>query len=1031
MSLSTPFINRPVGTTLLTLAILLAGALGYVLLPVSPLPQVDFPTIQVQAALPGASPETMASAVATPLERQFARIAGITEMTSQSTLGATQIVIQFELDRDINAAARDVQAAINAARGRLPPNLPTNPSYRKVNPADAPIMILSVKSHTYSMADMYDAASTILQQKLSQVPGVGQVFVGGSAPPGVRIDINPTVLHHYGIVTDQVRAAVGSANANLPKGSITGPEHAWSISTTDQLMKAEAYKPLIVSYRNGAPVRLGEIARVYDSVEDIRTGGNSGGQPAVSIIVFRQPGANIVATVERIKALLPQLDAQIPADMELGIADDRTTVIRASIEDVQFSLILSVGLVILVVFLFLRDVRATFIPSVAVPVSLVGTFGVMYLCGYSLDNLSLMALTIATGFVVDDAIVVIENITRHLEEGLSPMEAALKGAAEIGFTVLSISISLVAVFIPILLMGGIVGRLFQEFAVTLSVAIGVSLVVSLTTTAMMCAWMLKSKVDHKPGRLFLMSERIFDGILYGYEWSLMWMLRHHRFTMLLTLATIGLTGYLYVIVPKGFFPQQDAGRLTGNLNADQDVSFPQMQRLMAQFSAIVDADPAVDKMTGYVGGGRSGQNTARMFITLKPFDERTDTAADVIVRLRKATARIPGATLFLQAVQDLRIGGFSSSAQYQYTLRGDNLDDLKEWGPKMLNALRQIRGLTDVNSDQYIKGLKTSLTVDRVAAARLGLTQQMIDDALYNAFGQRQVSTIYKQKNQYHVTMEVEPEFWQNPDALRYIYLPGLNGAQIPLSAIATHTSTNTAIAVPHAGMFPSVTFSFNLDKKMSLGEAVEKIQDVSRELGLPESIHGNFQGTAAQFQSTLSTQPLLILAALVAVYIVLGILYESYIHPITILSTLPSAGVGALLALLWCEMELNVIAIIGILLLIGIVKKNAIMMIDFALEAERNHGKAPEDAIFEACILRFRPITMTTMAALLGGLPLAIGTGAGSELRQPMGVAIVGGLIFSQALTLYTTPVVYLYLDRFRLWWTGGHDKPLEPTVG
>jgi multidrug efflux pump len=596
--------------------------------------------------------------------------------------------------------------------------------------------------------------------------------------------------------------------------------------------------------------------------------------------------------------------------------------------------------------------------------------------------------------------------------------------------VLSISISLVAVFIPILLMGGIVGRLFQEFAVTLSVAIGVSLVVSLTTTAMMCAWMLKAKADHKPGRLFLMSERVFDAILYAYEWSLLWMLRHHRFTMLLTLGTIGLTGYLYVIVPKGFFPQQDAGRLTGNLNADQDVSFPQMQRLMSRFSAVVDDDPAVDKMTGYVGGGRSGQNTARMFITLQPFDKRTESASDVITRLRKATSRIPGATLFLQAVQDLRIGGFSSSAQYQYTLRGDNLEDLKEWGPKMLNALRQIRGLTDVNSDQYIKGLKTSLTVDRIAAARLGLTQQMIDDALYNAFGQRQVSTIYKQKNQYHVTMEVEPEFWQNPDALRYIYLPGQNGAQIPLSAIATYTSTNTAIAVPHAGMFPSVTFSFNLEKKMSLGEAVEKIQDLSREMGLPESIHGNFQGTAAQFQSTLSTQPLLILAALVAVYIVLGILYESYIHPITILSTLPSAGVGALLALMWCDMELNVIAIIGILLLIGIVKKNAIMMIDFALEAERNHGKSPEDAIFEACILRFRPITMTTMAALLGGLPLAIGTGAGSELRRPMGIAIVGGLIFSQALTLYTTPVVYLYLDRFRLWWTGGHDTPLEPTV-
>jgi len=1026
MSLSSPFVHRPVGTTLLTVAITLAGALGYMLLPVSPLPQVDFPSISVSASLPGASPETMASAVATPLERQFGRIAGITEMTSASTLGVSSVTMQFDLDRDINAAARDVQAAINAARGQLPTNLPNNPSYRKVNPADSPITILALTSDTYTRGQLYDAASTILQQRLSQVAGVGQVVVGGGSAPGVRVDLNPTVLNHFGLGLEDVRTALAAANANRPKGSIADDFRTWSITSTDQLMTAAEYEPLFVAYRNGAPVRLADIATVTDSVEDLRAYGifvekvddTPIARPTIMIMVFRQPGANIIATVDRIVDLLPQLEAQIPADMNLAVAMDRTGTIRASLHDVQFTLLISIALVILVVFLFLRDLRATFIPTVAVPVSLVGTFGVMYLCNYSLDNLSLMALTIATGFVVDDAIVVIENISRHLEDGMKPMAAALLGAKEIGFTVLSISISLVAVFIPILLMNGIVGRLFREFAVTLSVAIAVSLVVSLTTTPMMCAMLLKSKDEQKHGRLFLFSEKIFDGILWIYEVTLKIVLRHPRVTGCVTIATILFTIYLYVVIPKGFFPQQDTGRLTGNLMADQDISFQQMSKLLKQFAIAATEDPAVTGMVASIGGTNSGaSNTARMFITLKPLRERKMSADEIIARIRKKTSKLPGATLILQPVQDLRIGGRSSSAQYQYTLKGDNLTELSHWSTKLLRAMREIKGLADVNTDQQNKGLQTKLMVDRDTASRLGINMTTIDNTLYDAFGQRQVSTIYKSLNQYHVVMQVESEFSQNPDSLRHIFVRGLADAQIPLNTLYRQSSTESALSANHSGQFPSVTISFNLTLGTALGDVVPKIEQAAIDLGIPENIQGRFQGTAQAFQDSLRNQPWLLLAAIVTVYIVLGVLYESYIHPITILLSLPPAGVGALLALMMCGVELNVMGMIGILLLIGIVKKNAIMMIDFALEAERNHGKSPEEAIYEACVLRFRPITMTTLAALLGGLPLALGTGDGAELRRPLGIAIVGGLIFSQMLTLYTTPVVYLFFDWLCLW--------------
>lgn len=1022
MNLSEPFIRRPVGTTLLTIAIFLSGVLGYQLLPVSSLPNIDFPTIQVIGVLPGASPETMASAVATPLERQFGRIAGVTEMTSASMLGASSVTLQFDLDRDSDAAARDVQACINAARGQLPANMPNNPGYRKVNPADAPIMILTMTSDAYTRPQMYDVASTILAQRLSQVQGVGQVFVGGGSAPGVRVDVNPTVLNHYGLSLEDVRQALSEANANRPKGQISNHDRAWSVAATDQLLTAKEYEPLIVAYRNGAPIRLTDIATVTEDLEDVRAMGMADGKPSITMIVFRQTGENIIATVDRIRALMPNLKAQIPAGMNLNIAMDRTQTIRASLYDTQWTLMLSVILVILVVFVFLKDLRTTVIPSIAVPVSLVGTFGVMYLAGYCIDNLSLMALTIATGFVVDDAIVVIENISRYLEQGESPLNAALKGAREIGFTVLSITISLVAVFIPILLMSGIVGRLFHEFAVTLSVAIGVSLAISLTTTPMMCALLLKSKQrEKKHGWIHRATEWCLQSILKLYEITLAVVLRHPLATLILTLLTIGMTAWLYVIVPKGFFPQQDTGRISAKLEADQDTSFPAITQLMQRFVAVVSEDPAVENVVAFAGGtggGGSPTNSARMFLTLKPLHERKLTADQVIARLRGKTAEIPGARLYMQSIQDLRIGGRGSNSQYQYTLQGDSLEELSFWSGKLLQTLRGIDGIVDVSSDQQNRGLQTQLEIDRSTAARMGISIREIDNTLYDAFGQRQVSTIYKDKNQYHVILEVESGFSQNPDSLRHVFVRGANNTQVPLAALHQPTTSNTSLSVNHSGQFPSVTLSFNLSPGVSLGEVIPKIEQAKLDLQIPASIRGRFQGTAQAFQDSSSSQPYLILAAVVAVYIVLGILYESYIHPLTILSTIPSAGVGALLALLYFQSELNVMSMIGILLLIGIVKKNAILMIDFALEAERRDGKSPRDAIFEACLLRFRPIIMTTLAALFGGLPLALGMGDGSELRRPLGIAIVGGLIFSQMLTLYTTPVVYLYLDRFSHWW-------------
>ena len=1021
MNLSKPFIRRPVGTTLITAAIFLAGALGYQLLPVSSLPNVDFPTIGVQASLPGASPETMASAVATPLERQFSRIAGVSEMTSTSTLGSSAITLQFDLDRDIDAASRDVQSCINAARGQLPANLPYNPGYRKVNPSGAPIVILTLTSEMYSKPQMYDVASTILQQKLSQVEGVGQVYVGGGTSPAVRVDVNPTVLNHYGLSLEDVRLALSAANANRPTGQISDGKLAWTITVTDQLMTAREYEPLIVAFHNGAPIRLSDIATVVDDVEDVRTFGQFNTDPAIMLVVFRSPGANIIATVDRIQEILPQLRAQIPAAMKLDVPMDRTVTIRASLFDTQCTLLLSVALVILVVFVFLRDLRTTLIPSIAVPVSLVGTFGVMYLCGYSLDNLSLMALTVATGFVVDDAIVVIENISRYLEQGQSPMEAALYRAQEIGFTVLSITVSLVAVFIPILLMGGMEGRLFHEFAVTLSVAIGISLVISLTTTPMMCAKLLKSRETARHGRLYRALEWCLESIIRFYGRTLGWVLRHPRLMLTVTLGTIGLTVWLYVIVPKGFFPQQDTGRLSAGIVADQDTSFSEMRQLTQRFVVAVLDDPAVECLVAFAGGsgggGGSTSNSARMFITLKPLEQRDASAGEVVARLRDIN--IPGATIRPQSYQELRRGGRGSQAQFQYTLRGDNLQELDFWSNELKEKLREIPGIADVNSDLFSRGLQSRLSIDRPAAARMGVSVREIDNTLYDAFGQRQVSTIYKDKNQYHVVMEVEPEFSDSPDALKYVFVKGANNVQVPLAALEEPSKSNSLLSVNHTGQFASVTFSFNMKGEgTSLSDVVPKIEAATRELHMPATIQASFQGMAQAYQESLSSQPLLILAALVAVYIVLGMLYESFIHPLTILSTIPSAGVGALLALMAFKSELNVMSMIGILLLIGIVKKNAILMIDFALEAERRHGKSPREAIYEACLLRFRPITMTTLAALLGGLPLALGTGVGSELRRPLGIAIVGGLIFSQMLTLYTTPVVYLYLDALSRWW-------------
>jgi multidrug efflux pump len=1185
MSISETTIKNSVGTTLLTIAIALAGIVAFYALPVAPLPAVDFPTIQVQAQLPGASPQTMATSVGTPLERQFGHIASLTQMTSSSFLGQTTIVLQFDLSRNIDAATRDVQAAINAASSYLPANLPSKPTYRKVNPSDPPVLILALTSKVKNPGQLYDAADSILEQKLSTIEGVGQVVVGGGALPAVRVELNPTQLRHLGISLEQVRTVLASANTNSPTGEFADDNQAWTISTTDQLLKADEYKPLIVGYHNGTAITLSEVAEVDDSVQNVRASGYADLNRAILVIIWRAPGANVIDTVDRVYAALPALQASIPASIDLRVVLDRTTSIRASVKDVEGTLLISICLVVMVVFLFLRNLRATIIPGIAVPISLIGTFGVMYLCGFSIDNLSLMALTISTGFVVDDAIVVVENISRYLEQGMSPYKAAVKGTQEIGFTVVSISLSLVAVFIPILLMGGLVGRLFREFAITLSTAVVVSMVISLTTTPMMCAKLLRSQKTIEHGRIYNYSEQFFDWMLNRYEVGLKWVLKHSRLTLGVALLILALNVYLFYVTPKGFFPEQDNGRLVGAVVADQDTSFQAMNRRLKRLIKTVLSDPNVDNSLAFTGTN-GATNTATMYVALKPRNQRKLTAQQVIGEIRKRAVNQAGLSLYLQAQQDLTIGGRSANAEYQYTLMSNNLDLLMNWAPKLLARLQTLPQLTDVSSDQQYKGLAANLTVDRDTASRLGLSASVIDNTLYDAFGQREVSTMFTQLNQYYVVMEVAPQFWQNPETLKLIHLasnvaqpiastassssgsngtgavvssndvasaplvastfvppatgmsPGIqttsdsstapaassttamsngvssttgsstanfvtsgstiaalpgvtsttsdtdtddsttsdtttasqagssssgttaiNGQSIvlgnssapsngvtmlgansnstatspgaiisanttnasstmvPIGTFSSSSISTTPLTVNHQGQFPAVTISFNLAPGVSLGDSVELINQAEQDIHLPAGIWTTFAGTAQAFQASLSNEPMLILAALLSVYIVLGILYESYVHPITILSTLPSAGVGALLALRICGIDLSVIALIGIILLIGIVKKNAILMIDFALDAERNQGKSSEDAIYQACILRFRPIMMTTMAALLGGLPLAVGTGYGSELRRPLGVAIVGGLIVSQMLTLFTTPVIYLYLDRLRLW--------------
>jgi multidrug efflux pump len=1081
VSLSAPFIARPVATTLLTLGVALAGLFAYFKLPVAPLPQIDLPTILVIAQMPGASPQTMASAVATPLERHLGVIADVTEMTSQSTLGMTRITLQFGLDRDINGAARDVEAAINAARADLPASLRQNPTYHKVNPAGAPIMILALTSDTLTRGQIYDAAATVMQQALSQVPGIGQVTIGGSSLPAVRVELNPLALFKYGIGLEDVRAALAAANAHAPKGALEIGDRRYQIDTNDQARRAADYRPLVIAYRNGAAVRLSDVAEVADSVENIRNLGLADGKPAVIVLLYRQPGANIIATVDRVKAILPALEAAIPHAIHVAVALDQTVTIRASLHEVESTLAIAVGLVILVVFLFLRNGRAALIPSVAVPVSLIGTFGVMYLLGYSLDNISLMALTISTGFVVDDAIVVLENITRHIEAGMPRRQAALLGAREVGFTVLSMSASLVAVFLPILLMGGIVGRFFREFAVTLSIAILISLAVSLTTTPMMCAHLLRLAPDTGGRRLAAAGARAFALLLALYARSLQAALRHPRLVMLALAASIAGALALFVQIPKGFFPEEDTGRLIGSIQADQSISFQLMEKKLAQFAAIIRRDPAVQHVAAFTGGFQT--NGGFVFATLKPLSERTVSLQQVISRLRPQLNRVAGARIFLMGAQDIRAGGRASFAEYQYTLEANDLGELYHWAPKVEAALRRLKVLRDVNLDQQQKGLEVRLVVDRATAARLGLSMAQIDNTLYDAFGQRQVSVIYDPRNQYHVVMEVAPQFWQSPQTLNDIYistgggtiagtrasgmpagtvvaqLPARNSAaaaalanqiagdvarnqavnalaasgrgavstgaavstfpetMVPLSAVARFAPGNTPLAVNHQGLFVAATISFNLAPKVALGTATAAIDNAVARLGMPATLHGSFQGTARLFTQSLASEPLLIAVALATVYIVLGLLYESYVHPLTILSTLPSAGVGAILALMASGTAFTIMALIGLMLLIGIVKKNAIMMIDFALAVERGTGASSRAAIYEACLKRFRPILMTTMAALLGALPLAIGFGQGAELRRPLGIAIVGGLVVSQLLTLYTTPVLYLYLDRFRLW--------------
>jgi multidrug efflux pump len=1017
MNISAPFIDRPVATTLITVAIVIAGAIGFSVLPVSPLPKVDFPTISVSASLPGGSAEIMASSVATPLERQFGHIAGVSEMTSASALGSTVITIQFDLSRDIDGAARDVEAAINAARSYLPANLPTNPSYRKVNPADAPIMILGLTSDKFGPDKLYDEASTVVEQKLSQVPGVGQVTVGGGALPSVRVDVNPNQLASYGLTLAAIKSALSLQNSDMPKGQLTDGIVTADILANDQISHASDYKPLVVGYSDGAAVRLSDIAEVTDSVQNVRAAGYLNGKRAVMIIISRQPGANIIQTNDNIRAQLPSIRASIPSGIDTTVVLDRTTTIRASVHDVERTLIISICLVIAVVFIFLRNGRVTLIPSVAMPAALVGTFAVMYLFGYSIDNLSLMALTIATGFVVDDAIVVMENISRHLEAGMKPMDAALKGAQEIGFTVLTISVSLIAVFIPLLFMGGIVGRLFREFAVTLSSAIVVSMIISLTATPMMCAYLLRNEREQRHGRLYLGAERAFDRLLDSYRRSLHWVLDHPRLTMLVLFLTIALNVALIIVIPKGFFPLQDTGAITGGMQGPQDSSFPAMNDSLQQIVGVIKADPAVDNVIAFTGGG-GATNTGFIYIALRPLAERKVSAAEVIGRLRPKLNRLPVASAFLQAAQDLRIGGRNGNAMYQYTLQSDSVKDLSKWGPTLLKEMKRLPGFQDVNSDQQNGGLDLLLNYDRVTAAKLGATVQSLDSDLYSAFGQSEVSVIYTQLNQYYVVLEVAPQYWASPAGLQSIYLQSAAGNKVPLMTMATAQATTTPLAVNHTGLFPSVTASFNLAPGVSLSDATKRIRELQQRLGMPSSIQGFFAGTLLAYQQSLSSEPILILTALLSVYIVLGILYESLVHPLTIISSLPPASVGALLALMLFGQDLNVISIIGIVLLIGIVKKNAIMMIDFALQAERQDGKSTGDAIFEACMLRFRPILMTTMAALFGAVPLAFGTGTGSELRRPLGIAIIGGLIISQLLTLYTTPVVYLYMDRFSLWW-------------
>jgi multidrug efflux pump len=1070
VNLSAPFIARPVATTLLTIGIALAGLVAFLKLPVSPLPKVDFPTIQVSASLPGASPETVATSLTTPLERALGAIAGVTEITSMSTVGNARITLQFDLSRSIDGAARDVQAAINAARMEMPSDLPTNPQYRKINPADAPAVVLAVTSDIIGQGRLFDAASNILQQKLSQVTGVGQVVLGGSSLPAVRVEINPTALNKYQIGLESVRAALAAANANSPKGALEDGERRFQIYSNDQARTADEYRPLIIAWRNGAPVRLSDVAEVIDSTENIRNEGQANGKRSVLVIIYLQPNANVIETVDEIRGLLPELQAALPNDVDLQVVSDRTITIRASLKEVEQALLISIILVVLVTFAFLRSARAGFVAAVAVPVSLIATFGGMYLLGYSINNLSLMAMAIAAGFVVDDAIIVLENVSRHIEAGMGRIDAALQGAREVGFTVVSMSVSLIAVFIPILLMQGIVGRLFREFAVTLSIAILISMVVSLTTTPMMCAYVLRPHDNTRPpGRFFRWSERGFAALQRWYGNSLRFVLRHPLATMLVFLATVILNVHLYVTIPKGFFPQQDTGRIVGGIRADQSISFQAMRRKFRQFMEIVRQDPAIESVAGFTGGFST--NSGFVFATLKPLSERKISADQVIARLRPKLAQVPGANLFLAAVQDIRVGGRQSNAQYQFTLQADALPDLYTWAPKLVEALRQDSSvITDIDSDQQQRGLQVNLTIDRDAAARLGVSTRSISSTLYDAFGQRQVSTIYNALNQYHVVMEVAPEYWENPERLKDIYVStaggAISGAQatgaivsttplaagavdptqavrnqrtnaiavsgrgsastgaavsttaetmIPLSQLTRYEFGTTPLAVNHQGLFVASTISFNLVPGKTLSDAVAFVNATMHEIGMPATIHGSFQGTARAFQQNLSSQLLLVLTALAAVYIVLGILYESYIHPITILSTLPSAGIGALLALKITNVEFSIIAMIGVLLLIGIVKKNAIMMIDVALDRERNEGLDPAEAIHQAAVLRFRPILMTTMAAILGALPLAIGFGDGAELRQPLGISIIGGLFVSQILTLYTTPVIYLYLDRFR----------------